>query len=211
MTPFTLPSLQLKSDWTEQADSPGLHGSCPITPGTLSAPMKVTFTPAQRPKGELWDNAYILHRNAYQASTQFAYVTNVTFPNAWDIANCEGYEQDFQLNDGVRLFNWGWQFLFGTGLRIWNRGGTDKWNDVHIPFTFTPDVPAPLVMTFARDATSLTYLTACINGASWPLNISFPAVNEPQPLYLDNAVQLDSKGQGAPISLEVNECTVVGF
>jgi hypothetical protein len=211
MTPLTLPSLQLRSDWTSQADSPGPHGPCLITPGTPTSPMKVAFSPTQRPQGDDWDNAYILHRNAYEASTQFTYFTNITFPTAQDIANCNAYEQDFQINDGGHIFNWGWQFLFGTGLRIWNRGGVEKWNNVRVPFTFTPEVPVPLVMTFAISGTSVVYLSAAINGISTPLNIAYPAVAEKESPYLNNAVQLDSKGHGASILLWVNECTVVGF
>lgn len=211
MTPFTLPSLQLLNNWTQEGDSQGSHGPCTVTPGTPTAPMHITFTPAQRPQGENWDNAYILHRNAYQGATQFAYVTSITFPTAADIANCEAYEQDFQINDGQHIYNWGWQFLFGTGLRIWNRGGSVKWNSVGLPFTFTPGVPVPLIMTFAISGPSVVYLNASINGISTPLNIAYRAVAEKQSPYMNNAIQLDSKGKGAPIQLNLNECSVVGF
>jgi hypothetical protein len=211
MTPFTLPSLQLKTDWTDEADSPGPHGSCVIVPGKPTSPMTVLFTPAQRPQGELWDNIYVLHRNPYQASTQFAYVTNITFPNASDISNCNAYEQDFQINDGNAIYNWGWQFLFGTGLRVWNRGGKTRWNDTGIKFTFTPGIAVPLVMTFCIAGPSLTYLGASINGVFNALNLTYPCVEQKQAPYLNNAVQLDSKGKGAPISLWVNEATVLGF
>ena len=211
MSPFTLPSLQLKPDWTQQADSPGLHGPCTIMHGTPTTPMEVLFTPAKRGQGESWDNAYILHRNPYQPSTQFAYVTSITFPTAADIANCEAYEQDFQINNGTHTFNWGWQWLFGTGLRIWNRGGAVKWNAIGLPFTFTPGVPVPLVMTFAISGNSLVYLSASINGTCTPIGIAYAAVAEAEQPYLNNALQLDSKGKGAPISLAVNEVTVIGF
>ena len=211
MTPFTYPSLQLQTNWTEEADSPGPHGTCPIIPGTPTTPMRFVFTPAVRPQGELWDNVYVLHRNAYQASTQFAYVTSITFPTAEDISACNAYEQDFQINDGQHIFNWGWQFLFGTGLRVWNRGGLAKWNDAHIPFTFSPGVAVPLVMTFAIAAQSLTYIAASINGTCHPLNITYAAVQKAGSQYLNSAVQVDSKGKGAPISLAVNECSVIGF
>jgi hypothetical protein len=213
MTPFTLPSLQLKTDWTSESDSPQFPtwGTCAITPGTPTAPMKVQFDPVQRPPGELWPNAYILHRNPYQAATQFSYVTNITFPTAADISACNAYEQDFQINDGTTIFNWGWQFLFGTGLRIWNRGGAEKWNNTRIPFTFTPAVPVPLVMTFAISGGTVVYLSASINGTCYPLNTAYAAVQQRQNMYLNNAVQVDSKGKGAPISLWVNEATVLGF
>lgn len=213
MVPFTYPSLQLLSNWTSESDSPQFPtwGTCVITPGTPTVPMKVQFDPVERPAGQLWPNAYILHRNAYQASTQFAYVTSVTFPTAQDIANCNAYEQDFQINDGRHIFNWGWQFLFGTGLRIWNRGGQTKWNNTNIPFEFTPGVPVPLVMTFGIVNNSVIYLAASINGKCWPLNTTYPAVQKSQPTYLNSAVQVDSKGKGQPITLLVNEATVLGF
>ena len=164
MTPFTLPSLQLATNWTAKFDSPQFPehrgGTSPQSLQALPPPqMEVQFHPVQRPAGELWPNAYILHRNAYQASTQFAYITNITFPTATDIINCNAYEQDFQINDGQHIFNWGWQWLFGTGLRIWNRGGPTKWNDVHIPFTFTPGIPVPLIVTFAIVGSSVVTLT----------------------------------------------------
>ena len=213
MNPFTLPSLQLQSNWTAESDSPQFPtwGTCQITPGTPTAPMKVVFDPVQRPQGELWPNAYILHRNSYQASTQFAYVTTITFPTASDITNCNAYEQDFQINDGHTLVNWGWQFLFGTGLRIWNRGGATRWNATGINFSFTPGVPVPIVMTFAISGQSLTYLAASINGVCNPLGVTYPAVSKDGSRYVNNAVQVDSKGKGAPITLLVNEATVIGF
>ena len=55
----------------------------------------------------------------------FHYATSITFPTAEDISACNAYEQDFQINDGQHIFNWG--FLFGTGLRVWNGGGLAKW------------------------------------------------------------------------------------
>jgi hypothetical protein len=210
MTPFTYPSLELQGGWTQQADSPGKHGPCTIQKGVPTLPMEVLFTPAVRESGN-WDNAYILHRNPYVAATQFAYIASITFPTAADIANCEAYEQDFQINNGSHIFNWGWQFLFGTGLRIWNRGGTVKWNSLGFPFVFTPGVPVSLVMTFAIAGTALTYLAASVNGICTPINITYQAVAEAESPYVNNAVQLDSRGKGAPISLALNECTVVGF
>jgi len=212
MTPTCYPSLELSSAWTTQADSPGPHGTCPLAIGTATTPLKVIFTPAKRDKGKPWDNVYILHRNAYTDAMLFAYVTSITFPTAADIANCNAYEQDFQINDGKSIFNWGWQFLIGTGLRIWDRANA-RWTPTPVMQfkPFTAGQPLRIAFMFSRTLSQVSYLGAALDGVYAPINISFPAVNEAQHPYINNAVQLDSKGQGAPIALWLNECNVVGF
>lgn len=215
MIPFCLPELQLRNDWTSESDSPEFPtwGTSKIVVGTPTSPMKIAFDPVKRPAGQPWPNDYVLHRNVYQPATMFAYMTNILFPTQQDIQNCEAYEQDFQINDGIHIFNLGWQFLFGIGLRVWNRSGSGnaRWNNTGIPFTFVPNIPVPLIMQFARDLTTVTYLGASINGVNFPLNLTYPAVPKIQTRYMNNAVQLDSKGQGASINLYLNECSVAGF
>lgn len=208
MFPFCYPALEISKTWTEEADSQ-TGGTCVITPGTSTQPMKVAFAPN---KGSPWANAYILHRNPYQLATMFAYLTSVTFPTATDIANCNAYEQDFQLNPGGAIFNWGWQFLFGTGLRIWNRSAGAWVKDAILQFPpFKPGIPKRLVMLFSRTPNSLTYRGVAIDEDFTPLNITFPCVAGVQNPYLNNAIQVDSKGQGAPINILLNECSVGGF
>lgn len=211
--PFCYPDLQLKTDWTSQADSPGTHGSCTILPATLTTPMKVSFTPASRPQGQLYDNCYILHRNAGINASLFAYVVSVMFPSQQGITNCDAFEMDFQQNTGSTIFNLGWQALFGTGWRIWDRS-LGAWEDsgIALPSTqFVPNVPTLITNMFSRTADSVTYVGMSINGGYTPLNVTYPAIEEAQAPYLNNAVQVDSKGKGAPINLCVNACTILGF
>jgi hypothetical protein len=212
MNPVCYSALELDAHWTEQADSPGEHGTCPITQGTLTVPQRVLFTPAKRPQGQLWDNVYILHRNAYVPVTQFAYAITVEFPNAASIAACNAFEMDFQVCNGPTVFNWGWQFLIGTGLRIWDRA-TVSW--VHQPVmqfpAFQPNVPLRVVAVFTRTNDTVQYLGMSLNGAWTPLDETFAALQQAGSLYINNAWQLDSKGQGAPIAAWMDNCNVVGF
>lgn len=206
-----LPALQLDSHWTEQADSPGEHGTCPITQGTLTEPQKALFTPAKRPQGEPWDNVYILHRNPASTATTFAYVLSVTFPTEQDIANCNAFEMDFQMNDGHTIYNWGWQFLIGTGLRIWDRSAGAWVKEPVLPFpAFAAGVPLRIVAAFSRNGQQLSYLGMGLNGVWNAINHSYSAIAEAQEPYLNNAWQLDSKGQGAPIACWLSECNVIG-
>ena len=223
MTPILYPDLQLLDTWTEEGDSPGAHGLCKITPGTPTTPMLLGFTPAKRSPGQLWDNAYVLHRNAASPATNFAYWTEISFPTAQDIANCEAFEMDFQQSDGKTIFNCGWQFLFGHGLRIWNKSakGTkvDPWGNTVLPASavaFTPGIPKRITALFSRSsvlgfAKKLTYIGISIDGLWTPLNITYPAVPKVENPYVNCAVQLDSKGQGAPINCAVHECTLLGY
>lgn len=210
--PTCYPNLQLATNWTTQADSSGAHGTCVLTPGTLSCPQKVTFTPAKRESGQLWDNAYILHRNAASAATLFAYCIELTFPTQQDIDNCNAPELDFQMNDGQHIFNWGYQFLIGTGLRIWNRsvGAWVKSPVCQFP-PFVPGVPLRIVVMHSRTAESVLYNGVALNGTWIPLTDVMPVVAKQETPYLNCAWQLDSKGQGAPISCWMDNCSVIGY
>lgn len=211
-SPTCYAALQLKSDWTQQEDSPGPHGTCPITPGTIASPMEVTFTPAKRAQGQPWDNAYIMHRNSPTAATSFAYILNVVFPTTADIANCEAFEFELQHNLGPTIFNMAWQYLFGTGWRVFNYV-SGVWEGPVIPATpnpFMAGVPARIVALFNHDTELVTHVGLSINGVFTPLDIVHAGKAQQQNPYLNNAVQIDSKGQGAPISLQINECTVIG-
>lgn len=219
MNPFVYSQLHLLNDWTQQGDSQGAHGTCPIIPGTLISPMKALFTPAVRPQGQPWDNVYILQRNAFQNSTLFNYITNVMFPTQQDINNCNAFEMDFQMNNGASIINLGWQALFGTGWRIWDRSfnnGAGEWVGPVLPIDgFTPGVAIDIIHSFSVDYSSingsLTYNGMAVNGLWSPFTYSFPTVASVQHQYLNNAIQLDSKGHGAPIALNINEVSITGF
>lgn len=214
MNPTCYSDLQLKNDWTEQGDSQGTHGQCSIVPSTGGyVPMTVHFSPAARPPGQPYDNAYVLHRNAPSGARQWAYIVSVRFPSPADVTNCEAFEMDFQKNDGPYILNCGWQFLFGTGVRIWNRS-QKAWTKTPVlpmPSSLPQCLPTRIVSLFSHGENTVTYLGMSFNGVWTPLNISYPAVQESQERYVNNAVQADSKGKGAPISFEVHECSVVGF
>lgn len=210
--PMCYPALQLEANWTTEADSPGPHGTCTVTLGTLTSPQRVLFTPAKRPEGEFWDNVYILHRNVYSAATLFAYCISITFPTQQDIDNCNAPELDFQMNDGHTIFNWGYQFLIGTGLRIWNRSVGAWVKDPVMQFpTFKPGEPLKIVAMHSRIGSNVMYNGVALDGTWTPLSHLFPAVPEVQAPYLNCAWQLDSKGKGAPIAAWMDNCSVIGY
>jgi hypothetical protein len=223
--PIAYPALELStkpdgsSSWTFETDSPDAPGhpsTCQITPGTPTVPMKAVFHPGVRPPKTPWSNAYILHRNQFTNSTDWSYNSTVMYPTQQDIDNSQCYEEDRQDNPGSMIFNWGWQFRFGEGGFIWNRSANNGNGDWEGPFltpaavAFTPGVPKQIVALHSRDTAHLTYLGVAIDGAFMPLNITFPAVPKVQAPYVNNAWQLDSKGQGAPITCFVR-CNLVGF
>ncbi len=215
LSPLCYPNLQTSDTWTSEGDSAGIHGSCVITQGTALQPMKALFTPAKRPSGA-WDNAYILHRNAYQPATLFDFVTSITFPTGQDLENCHAYEQDFQINPGHTIFNWGYQWLFGVGLRLWDRSRTVNsggWStDAVIPFKpFIPGVPKRLICKMSLTDNTLTYRGVAIDETFTRMNLTYPAVTKAEAQYINNAIQIDSKGKGAPITVLLNECNVTGF
>lgn len=216
MNPICYPALQLSSLWTYEPDSQ-TGGSCKITSGTATTPMQIAFAPHA---GKPWSNAYILHRHSGSLANRWAYITNVTFPTQQDITNLNAYEQDFQKNDGPMIFNFGWQFLAGTGLRLWDRsvprpdGKFGAWQSPILSQNaaiFKPGIPRRFVMEFSHDAASVTYLGVSIDGVWMSLNITYPALAHQQSPYVNNAVQLDSLGKGAPINMLLNECNLVGF
>lgn len=214
MTPTCYADLHLDNKWTFEADSQGAPGKCTLAPGMGYIPMMAHFQPATRPPGQPWNNAYILHRNAYSAATQWAYTTSVRFPTLADVANCEAYEQDRQDNDGKMIFNWGFQFWFGHGFRVWNRSaGNGSWGNpvLDLPPSLAQCLPTRINALMERDSSNVFYRGVSFNGVWHPLNIEFPAVPKPQNQYVNAALQLDSKGEGAPIALEVHECSLVGF
>lgn len=212
MNPTCYPALEMLPSWEFVPQGPG---TCMITPGSPTVPMKVLYHPAAV---NPWPQAYVLHRNAFSAATEWSYPITFTFPTQQDINNCEAPEIDRQDNPGTTMFNWGWQLRQGTGLFVWNRAAHEHdhsggWEGPVLPASaaaFTPGVPKQVVVLHARDATHLTYLGVSIDGLWTPLNITYPAVPKVQTPYTNNAWQLDSKGQGAPITCYVR-CNLEGF
>lgn len=211
MNPTCYPALEMATNWTFEPQGPG---TCTITPGDPTQPMKIVYHPA---KSNPWPQAYILHRNAFSNATQWSYPVVATFPTQQDISNCEAFELDRQDNPGATMFNWGWQFRIGTGLFVWNRALHESkgggWEGPVLPASaaaFTPGVPKQIVVLHSRDAARVSYLGVAVDGLWTPLQISFPAVPKTQQPYVNNAWQLDSKGQGAPITCSVR-CNLEGF
>lgn len=214
MNPYGFPAMQFLTTWTEQGDSPGPHGPCTLTAATETTPMRISFTPAVRPKGSPWDNVYVLQRHHIQNWTWLAYFVTVFFPQQQDIDDCTAFELDVQMNLGNAVINWGWQFLIGTGVRIWNKSAHSWLGPVLPPgaAAFSPGVEKHILCAFSHDAErDVRYDGIAVDGTWYPLNQTYPTIPEKQNPYLNNAVQLDSKGKGAPVNLMLNECSLVGY
>jgi len=213
MYPISYPALEFSQAWTEESDSK-TGGKCVLSAGNASTPMKAVFSPTA---GSPWANAYILHRHPFTPATNWTYPVTAMYPTQADIDNSQCFELDRQDNPGGNMFNWGIQLRFGSGLFIWNRAaknGAGEWEGP-IPDTlplvkFTPGVAKQLALTCSRDSSRLAYEALCIDDKIVSLPYNYPSVVKAQTPYVNNAFQLDSKGQGKPITCLVR-CGLFGF
>ena len=201
MNPTCYPALEMDPNWQYIPQGPG---TCMLTPGSPLQMARAEYHPA---KASPWPQAYILHRNAFSNATQWVYKVSWMFPTQLDINNCEAPELDRQDNPGSTMFNWGWQLRQGTGIFVWNRAEHELhgggWDGPILPASaaaFMPGTPKQIVVLHSRDNSHVTYHGVAIDGVWTPLNITYPAVPKNEHPYTNNAVQGDSKGQGAPFS-----------
>ena len=208
--PTVLQDCQTKP-WLQTDDSQGQNKPATITPGN---PLTCSWTPAKRPQGQPWNNLYVYQKGSIGAQdSEFALDLAVSYDTAQDLKNCNCFEFEMQQVIGGYLYNGGWQARFDSNFWWTYNFGAKDWIKSAIPINsgdFTASKPTHISAQYQRIQGGLKYLTLAVNGMC--NQVSFEDAAVPQAgNYLSYAWQLDSRGQGAPINVELSAYNVFTF
>lgn len=189
--------------WIQQGDSQGAHNDALLNCGT---PLWCSWTPVARPQGQFWDNLYVYQTSQIQDSNIQLDIA-VRFRTAQDLANTYCFEFECHQVVDNHVFNGGWQARFDDGhWWAYKYGNPGKWMPTGIAINagdFTPSQPTNIIAQYQRVQGGLNFLTLTVNGMCNQVNYTDPAFQKSGANKLNWAFQLDSRGRGAPINIDL--------